>query len=163
MLSWLYDITNTFDLHQYINACSWIHTNKKNGERDKEEKHMWDEVKCVHEAAIVQNSIVHAVGVAIFVVSAERQAHVYWSGLRSLGMMKNKNRQSGVFLGGFLMLNAVFINKKVSMLFNSQLSSTWNLQNFCFKPKLKVTKAVLLWLYWLIKYLTTLILWPQSV
>lgn len=38
---------------------------------------MWDEVKCVHEAAIVQNSIVHAVGVAIFVVSAERQAHVY--------------------------------------------------------------------------------------
>lgn len=37
---------------------------------------MWDEVEGVHEAAIIQDSIVHAVGILTLVVPTERQGHV---------------------------------------------------------------------------------------
>ncbi len=56
-----------------------IHTNEQDGEGDEEKKYMRDEVEGVHEAAIVQDSIVHTVGITS-VVPTERQGHVTWLG-----------------------------------------------------------------------------------
>lgn len=53
-----------------------IHTNEKDREGDEEKKYMRDEVEGVHEAAIVQDSFVHAVGITTPVVPTERQGHV---------------------------------------------------------------------------------------
>ncbi len=64
-----------------------IHTNEQDGEGDEEKKNMRDEVEGVHEAAIVQDSIVHTVGIFPSVVPTERQGHVTWLSWRSLGMV----------------------------------------------------------------------------
>lgn len=50
-------------------------TDEEDGEGDEEQEDVGNQVESVHEAAIVQHALVHAVGIDIVVVAAKRQGH----------------------------------------------------------------------------------------
>ena len=50
-------------------------TNEKDGEGDEEQEDMGNQVEGVHEASIVQHTILHTVGIEILVVATKRQGH----------------------------------------------------------------------------------------
>lgn len=50
-------------------------TDEENGESDEKQEDMGHQVEGVHEAAIVEDTLRHAVGVVTFFTAAERQGH----------------------------------------------------------------------------------------
>jgi len=62
--------------NQKMGKDNGIHTNEEDREGNEEKKYMWDEVEGVDEAAVVQDSIVHTVGITTPVIPTERQGHV---------------------------------------------------------------------------------------
>lgn len=59
-----------------IHVCQFPSpTDEEDGEGDEEQKDMGDQVESVHEAAIVQHALLHAVGIDTLVVAAKRQGH----------------------------------------------------------------------------------------
>lgn len=50
-------------------------TDKQDGEGDEEQEDMRHQVEGVHEAAVVQHAVVHAVAALVHVIAAKRQGH----------------------------------------------------------------------------------------
>lgn len=62
------------------NRCKYVRqfssrTNEEDGEGDEEQKDMRNQVESVHEAAIVQHAVLHAVGIGAVLVAAKRRGH----------------------------------------------------------------------------------------
>lgn len=59
-------------------------TDEEDGEGDEEQEHMRNEVEGVHEAAVVQHALLHAVGTDVLVVATKGKGHAFSSNHRRL-------------------------------------------------------------------------------
>lgn len=56
-------------------AILYSPTDEEYGEGDEEQEDVRNQVEGVHETAVVQHALLHAVGVDTLVVAAEREGH----------------------------------------------------------------------------------------
>lgn len=63
---------NAYSIHL---RCVPSPTDEEDGEGNEEQEDMGNQVESVHETAIVQHALLHAVGIDTFVIAAKRQGH----------------------------------------------------------------------------------------
>lgn len=98
-------------------------TDEEDGEGDEEQEDMGNQIESVHKTAIVQHTLLHAVGLDT-VIAAKRQGHattqVLHASLESICKKVQRNRQNQTD-GCLKMLKWVNINCKLMFSYDKQL------------------------------------------